>query len=107
MGDIGDMWREMKPILAEESRARKATNLSQGELLIARAGHTYEWKSSTHMVIIVANNKWDYWPSTGKWSRRIKGSKQTYSRGVKSLLKDLTNPPQPTNDDDNKGNLLR
>lgn len=86
---MGDYWRDVKPGMKEQARKRKSENAAIAIKKLSAAGIKGSWKSDTHIVIIRNGHTWDYWPTTGKWSRRMKGAKQRFSRGVNSLLKDI------------------
>lgn len=53
------------------------------------AGFVPEWRSPTHCILEVFGCRWDIWPTTDKWMRRIKGAKATVRKGTLPLLCDI------------------
>ena len=67
MGDMGDYWRDVKPILRE----RKAKRQRQAPRAIEKlhdSGLTVQRLSYHHFRVTGKNRvTYDYWPSTGLW----------------------------------------
>ena len=89
MGDIGDTWRDMKPLLKEQNRERKEANLQKGVKQLEELKVPFVWRSDTHVVVTVKDCVWDYWPSTNKWSLREKGNSRRYSGDLSRFLKEV------------------
>ena len=84
MGDMGDYWRDVSPILKEESKKRRKRNQNRSTSLLDENGIKYESKNGgMHLVV---DGSYDFWPSTGKWVNRKNG---IYKRGVLNLIKEF------------------
>ncbi len=84
MGDVGDYWKDVGPILKEESRNRKDSNKEYctnklNELNIPFKSHN----AGIHLVVM---GIFDYWPSTGKFINR---KNRKSGHGINSLLKQI------------------
>lgn len=91
-------WKELKEALKEESKTRRWGNYERAVARLEELGIRCQWPSDTHCVISEGGKVWDYWPTTGKWSRREKGKPQRFARGIQSLLADIkrVKDDQPT-----------
>mgnify|MGYP003635092705 CR=1 FL=1 len=82
MGDVGEdyrMWDRVK-------KQKKASNLQHSTDRLISLGIKFEPKNNgTHLVVKGKNHTYDFYPSTGSYSRRG-GS---WRRGIDSLIKDL------------------
>lgn len=75
-------WKAYK----EEQRLRRENNASRSMLLLAEEGINFISRNGgVHLIIEDHCNMFDFWPSTGKWMQRTRGT-QTYFRGVRNLL---------------------
>lgn len=81
MGNMGELWRDIGPVLKKESKERKQRNFCNAILLLDKYKIRYEQKSDSHIVV---EDKIDYWPSTGLFIDR-KTKKR--GRGVRQILK--------------------
>ena len=86
MGDVGDYWRDVKDYQQKESRKRKRGNFVRSVMRLDERGIKYEIKDGIHFIITHEGEKYDFWPTTGKFYVR---SKKKYGRGVFNLLKVL------------------
>jgi hypothetical protein len=86
---MGDYWRDVKDTLKEESQNRRSSNLEKSKQLLIDSNIQFTTKDNQHYIINMHGHTWDFWPSTGKWSRRTKAKRQRYSRGVFGLLKNI------------------
>ena len=85
MSELGEMFRDMK----EFKREKKESNLAWSVSHPKELGIDFEDKGY-HLVVRHNDHVVDFWPSTGKYSFRIKGSnKRKYSRGVRKMIKEL------------------
>lgn len=83
MSDVGEdykMWHEVK-------KQKKTSNLKYSTENLTSLGINFESKNNgIHLVVKGKNNTYDFYPSTGSYSRR--GS-NCWLRGIKNLLNDL------------------
>lgn len=78
MGDYFESW-------SERSAAKRAENRTASQRILAEEGIDFTSNNEgVHLVIVDHGNTWDFWPGTGKWSRRLSGR---YARGVYPLIK--------------------
>jgi len=81
MGDVGESFEGWK----EESQERKRRNLEQSTKILEDRGILFESKNGgVHIIIKAEREKFDFWPSTGKFTSRV--TKKS-GRGVFKLLK--------------------
>lgn len=92
MGDMGDMWKEAKPVMKEASRKKRASNRRQGASELFVRGVPVEKKNGGAHLIVLPNTEQrvDYWPGTGLWHAKD-GQK---GRGIQSLLKKINAGPE-------------
>lgn len=84
MGDMGDIWREAKPLMKEESKQRRHHNRTSSRDLLASRGIAFESRNEgAHLIVKGRDCVIDFWPGTGKYIARD-GRK---GRGVRNLLK--------------------
>lgn len=89
MGDMGDYWRDVKPIL-KEKRQKHVANSGKGiPARLLNEGLTFEVYEATKQFAIHAPGETvDYWATTGTWIFR-KSKKR--GRGIGSLLTEIKN----------------
>jgi hypothetical protein len=79
MGDMIDMYRDLKEI----DKERRAENRSTGYKALVDAGFGFEAKNGgTHFIVQTDRGRVDYWPGTEKWLLVGAG----YSRGLDAFL---------------------
>lgn len=84
MGDEGDYWRDVKPLMKEESQRRRKRNREGSADLLKQNGVQFESKNGgAHLIVEGTKSTIDFWPGTGKFITRD-GKR---GRGVKNLLK--------------------
>lgn len=92
MSETADMWKGVK----EKSQKKRAKNRERGAELLEEHGIIFtEHNGGAHLII---EDRWDYWPGTGKWLDRRVGM---YDRGIMKLIKTVKAEikPEDTNDD--------
>ena len=81
MGDMGDMWREVK----DASKVKRANNRAGSADRLNSAGIAYTSKNGGAHLIVQGNSEViDFWPGTGLWVARP-GNMRQY--GVAKLIK--------------------
>lgn len=87
MGDEGDYWHDVKPVMQEESKQRRASNRERSASLLDSEGVKYLTKNAgAHLIVEGRDETVDFWPGTGLFiTRRTKKR----GRGVRNLLKVL------------------
>jgi hypothetical protein len=85
MGDMGDLWRDVKAFRKERKEANyKRINPEQQ---LRDAGYSFESKNyGLHLIIRVNGKTINFWPTTGKW--RHPAGRGGY--GIANLLKYLS-----------------
>jgi hypothetical protein len=79
MGDIGDMFRDLK----QASQEKRADNRElSAEYLLTRQMPFVSKSNGVHLIVEGKNCLVDFWPGTGKWISRS-GEK---GRGVRNLV---------------------
>ena len=82
MGELFEGW-------AERSQQKRAGNRASSQELLAGEGIDFTSNNGgAHLVIVDHGNTFDFWPGTGKWTRR---GTNRYSRGVFPLIKTIKN----------------
>lgn len=90
MGDMGDYWRDVKPLLKEQSQKKRASNQENSTAILRALSVKFEQKNNGVHLIVKHNEKVvDFWPSTGRFICRS-GKKDAY--GVFNLLNHLGIP---------------
>lgn len=87
MGDMGDMWRAVKPQMKEQSKKKKDLNLEYAHKKLQELGIDY-LDYGYHFAVISGDKTYDFWPTTGKWCLRNSGN---YKRGINGLIKAIQN----------------
>lgn len=79
MSELGDIFREHK----RQRKIKRADNANKSlnQLELHQIPHVICNHAIPHVVVV---NKFDFWPSTGKWRER--GNGRT-GRGVQSLMR--------------------
>lgn len=88
MGDIGDLWNDLKPEMLAESKRRRAKNRDMSLALLQQERIPVEVKNNgAHLIIRLADGaRFDLWPGTGKWVKGLPSPTRD-GRGVFELLK--------------------
>lgn len=86
MGDMGDYWRDVTPVLQERSKQKRASNREKSARLLSEAGIQFQSKNDGAHLIVAGykGHVYDFWPGTGLW--RMRGSPRDH-RGVRSLIR--------------------
>lgn len=85
MGDMGEFWADMKPVLKEASKERRRNNRENSADLLRQKGVEFESKNhGAHLIVEGRCCLIDFWPGTGKFITR-NGRK---GRGVRNLIKE-------------------
>lgn len=84
MGDMGEYWRDVKPIMKRESQVRRGQNRVEGWKALAERRIPHVVKNDGAHIIV--DDRIDYWPGTGLW--KVRGSKQS-GRGIGALLREI------------------
>ena len=90
MGDMGEYWKDVKPVLKDMSRVRRARNRKNGESELFTRGIPFLKKNGgAHLIVYPTDGmkRVDFWPGTGLW-RSYWGSHE--GRGIGSLLAHLS-----------------
>lgn len=94
MGEMGDDWRSVRPILKEESQQRRQRNRDRSaSVLTVHSVAFHTLNGGAHLVIEHAGKTVDFWPGTGLYAPR--GTTKR-GRGVFNLLRFLGVPVLPT-----------
>lgn len=91
MGDLGEFWRDVSPMLKEESRAKKKSNLEKSIAILDQYGISYVTKDEIHFIIESSIGRIDFWPSTGLYKGAANG------RGVFNLIAAIKEDKERTN----------
>jgi len=85
MGDEGDYWRDVKPVMKERSRQKRDDNRRKSAELLTKSGVQFESKNDgAHLIVTTKHGVIDFWPGTGRFIPRGFGKS---GRGVFNLLK--------------------
>ena len=80
MGDVGDMYNELK----QHSKNKRAKNRASSAEILKEAGIKFDEKNfGAHLIVFTGGAAIDFWPGTGKWIVRAGGE----GRGVHELIK--------------------
>jgi len=82
VSDMGEYWRDVSPVLKEESRKKKDNNQEKSLKLLEKCGFKAKKISEYHFRV----GRYDFWPRTGVF---INMRSQTKGRGVFNLLKNI------------------
>lgn len=84
---LADYWRDVRPHMQAESRARREVNRRTGIERLRSAGVAFQVKNGgAHLIVL---DRWDYWPGTGLWIDR---KTKARGRGIRPLLVALSLP---------------
>ena len=87
MGDMGDYWRDVSPVLKSESQRRRANNRQSSPHMLKAAGFDFEVKNNgAHLIVSGPAGVADFWPGTGRFIFRQGGPQ---GRGVRRLIKQM------------------
>lgn len=84
---------EIYQAIKQAGAERRASNRQTSPEVLREHGIAFKsLNGGAHLVIEQGRNRYDFWPGTGKWWRRIKGHAkvQREARGVFNLVKDIT-----------------
>lgn len=85
MGDEGDYWRDVKPIMLEASKKKRASNREHAQHELLRRGIPFEAKNNdAHLIVQGETSLIDFWPGTGKYIVRADGKT---GRGIRHVIK--------------------
>lgn len=85
MGDEGDYWRDVKPIMLEASKKKRASNREYAQRELLCRGIPFEAKNNdAHLIVQGVNSTIDFWPGTGKYIVRADGKT---GRGIRKVLR--------------------
>ena len=80
MGDMGDMYNEMRA----EGQVKRSHNREKSPVYLTERGILFESKNNgAHLIVEGKDCYIDFWPGTGKWKTR----KGKNGFGVKNLVK--------------------
>lgn len=80
MGELGEVWREVKKQAAEKRASNRASSLERLKI----AGIEFKvHNNGAHLVVYGPRGVVDFWPGTGRYI--IRGSGDT-GRGVRAVL---------------------
>lgn len=83
MGDEGDYWRDVKPIMKEASRKKRQRNREYAAHLLTQAGISFESKNNgAHFIVQGREIIIDFWPGTGKFITRAGKT----GRGIRKVM---------------------
>ena len=86
MGDMGEYWKDVKPVLKQMSRHKRSQNRKEGErVLLSKRIPFLNKNGGAHLIVWPEDPKRrvDYWPGTGLW-RSYWGTHE--GRGIASML---------------------
>jgi hypothetical protein len=91
MGDHGDYWRDVGPVLDGIAQDKKAHNREGSPALLTAAGIAFDVRNNgAHLIVSHNGLVVDFWPGTGKWIPRPSGRP---GRGVRPLIAFLKRKP--------------
>jgi len=69
MGDMGEYWRDVGPVLKEEAIERKRKRKERNMAILQRAGVRFSKRNNGSVLLFRAGNKppADFYPGTNSW----------------------------------------
>lgn len=85
MSELGEYWRDVKPILKEEKQNRSEKYFTNAMKTFEGKGYDFEIHPNTYQIVIACENGVvvDFWSSTGTWIER---KTKERGRGIKGLM---------------------
>ena len=89
MGDMGDLWKDVKPEMKRLSKIKRAGNRkhAESELFMLRIPFLKKNDGAHLIVMPESSRRIDFWPGTGLWISHS-GDR---GRGIKPMLDYLRN----------------
>lgn len=85
MSEMGEFWRDMKPIQKERSQKKKESNYESSKRLLKAQKIQFVEHDNCHLVVADKHGvKYDFWATTGLFINR---KTKRRGRGVKNLIK--------------------
>jgi len=90
MGDMGEYWRDVKPMLKERREKHVERMGTSANRNIEKLGYPYTHYESNHQFAIETNKGIiDYWGTTGTWIDRKTKKRGKGLRGLRKYLEEI------------------